>query len=224
MVPLLFPLLAFIAGILASPYLDPQPVWWCLPLALLLALARRGCVLIPVFLLGAGLRSLEPPAPPNPGSDPVRLVGRLLEQPEWRGLGVYLDLRLETVDGRLYRGRARLTEFLEDPELLGLFHALDLGSGDRVEILVKLHRPVVYRDPGVFDFRRHLERQGIYWTGVIRNPRLITVLKKGWHGPDRFQNWIEARLGQPFESDRGIHGLVMGMVLGRKYDLTATTE
>ena len=51
MIPLFFPLLAFVAGILASPYLDPRPVWWCLPLALPLGMARRWCMLIPVFLL-----------------------------------------------------------------------------------------------------------------------------------------------------------------------------
>src|SRR5262249_50106041 len=123
-----------------------------------------------------------------------------------------------------YRGRARLTEFLDDPEQRALFEALNLGSGDRLEILVKLHRPLVYRDPGVFDFRRHLERQGIYWTGTIRNPRLISVLSRGWHGPDRVQRWIEKRLSEPFETEPAVHGLVMGMVLGRKYDVTAETE
>jgi competence protein ComEC len=224
MTPLLFPLLAFVAGIVSLPYLDPTPVWWCLPVAMVLAAVRRPCALIALFLFGAGLRSLEPVAPPDPGTDPARVVGRLTGAPEWRGLGVYLNLRLETVDGRPTRGRVRLTEFLEDPELLALFNALDLGSGDRLEILVKLHRPVVYRDPGVFDFRRYLERQGIYWTGTIRNPRLIAVVSRGWHGPDHIQQWIENRVGKPFESDPAVHGLVMGMVLGRKYDLTAETE
>src|SRR2546423_8484624 len=108
--------------------------------------------------------------------------------PERRGTGAYLDLELHSVDAQPYHGRARLTEFLDDPEQRGLFDALNLGSGDRVEIVVKLHRPGVYRDPGVFDYRRHLERQGIYWTGTIRNPRLITVLVRGRHGPDRISN------------------------------------
>jgi competence protein ComEC len=135
-----------------------------------------------------------------------------------------LDVELHAVDAQPYSGRARLTEFLEDPEQRGLFDALALGTGDRVEIVVKLHRPGVYQDPGVFDYRRHLERQGIYWTGTIRNPRLITVLDRGWHGPDRIKTWIQRRLETPFRSRPDIAGLVLGMVLGRKYGLTADIE
>src|SRR4029077_10029127 len=113
------------------------------------------------------------------------VIGHLSNAPEWHGLGAYLDLQLQTIDSQPYRGRAHLTEFLDDPEQRALFEALNLGSGDRLEIVVKLHRPGVYRDPGVFDYRRHLERQGIYWTGTIRNPRLITVLDRGRHEPDQ---------------------------------------
>ena len=113
--------------------------------------------------------------------DPVRLVGLIRRAPEWRGLGVYLDLQVETLDGTPASGRARLTEFLDEPELNNLFEDLELGRGDRVEILVRLRRPLVYRNPGAFDFRRYLERQGVYWTGTIRNPRLITILDRGWH-------------------------------------------
>src|SRR5262249_59830344 len=137
---------------------------------------------------------------------------------------VYLDLQLTAIDAQPLRGRARLTEFLDSPEQRALFDALHLGTGDHVEIVVKLHRPVVYRDPGVFDYRRYLERQGIYWTGTIRNPRLITVLGRGWHGPDRIKSWIEARLQKPFANQPDVQGLVLGMVIGRKFGLTADIE
>jgi competence protein ComEC len=228
MFPLLFPLLAFVAGIAASPCLDPRAVWICLPLAILLGLARRPCALIAIFLAGAGLRSLERPVPAlPPGNEASRVIGTLLRRPDWRGLGVYLDLDVESVDGIPYRGRARLTEFLEDPEPTALFNALDLGTGDRLEILVRLRRPANYRNPGVFDFRRYLERQGIYWTGTIRNPRLITVLKRGpavWRPTDRLQRAIEAKLTRLFADDRNTRGLVLGMALGRKHELTASVE
>jgi len=223
MVPLLFPLVALISGILTGPRLDPIAVWMCLPLAILLGVAKRPFFLLSVFLLGAGLRSAVPAVPPDPGMDAVRLVGRVARAPEWRGLGVYLDVQVLSVDGRPYRGRARLTEFLDDPERLQLFNALDIGSGDLVEIVVALRRPSTYRDPGVFDFRKHLEREGIYWTGTIRNPRLITVLGRGWHGPDRVRRWTENRISHHFE-DTDIRGLVMGMVIGRTSGLSADTE
>ena len=168
MIPLAPPLLALIAGILASPYLDARALWICLPLAMLLGFARRPCFVIPVFLLGAGLRSIESPIPQlPPGSEASRIVGTLRRQPDWRGLGVYLDLALDSVDGVSYRGRVRLTEFLEGPETIALFNELDLGTGDRVEIVVRLRRPASYRNPGVFDFQRYLERQGIFFMSVI---------------------------------------------------------
>src|SRR5688572_286773 len=221
MFPLLPLLFALIAGIVASSHIDARAVWLCLPLAVLLSFARKRCAWLAVFLLGAGLRSLEQPVPPlPPGNEASRVVGRLLHQPDWRGLGVYLDLGVEFVDDVPYRGRARLTEFLDDPELTALFSQLDLASGDRVEIVVRLRRPTNYRNPGVFDFREHLERQGIFWTGTIRNPRLITVLGRGSRldrVTDRLRDAIEQRLSQFFADDRDARGLVLGMVLGRKH-------
>lgn len=228
MAPLVPPLAALLLGILVSPFLDAEPVWLCVPLAVLLTCARPRYALLVMTLLGAGLRSLEPSVPPLPSASapdqPVRLVGRLSVAPEWRGLGTYLDIQLQSIDAHPTRGRARLTEFLDDAELRRMFEALDLGSGDQVEILVKLHRPTTYRNPGGFDFRRHLERQGIYWTGTIRNPRLIQVRERRWHGRDRFRNWIQARLRTPLTGDRNTDGLVAGMVLGRKYEVAPEVE
>jgi competence protein ComEC len=218
------PLIALIAGILLAPCLHPTYVWTCVPLAILISFARRWCGLIAVALIGAGIASLQPPVPPDPGDTAVRLVGRLMKAPEWHGVGAYLDVQVQSIDAQPYRGRARLTEFLDDPEQRRLFEELDLGTGDRLEIVVKLRRPAVYRNPGVFDYRHHLERQGVYWTGTIRNPRLITVLDEGWHTPDRIRRWIQARLEEPFADNPEVRGLVMGMVLGRKYGLTAETE
>ena len=217
-------LAALIAGILLGPCLESSSVCLCLPPSILIALARPRYALLPAALLGAGLAAMQPEVPRDPGDTAVRLVGRLRQAPQWHGLGIYLDVQLQTVDSLPCRGRARLTEFLDDPETRRLFEELELGSGDRLEILVRLRRPTVYRNPGVFDFRRHLERQGIYWTGTIRSPRLITVLDRGWHGPDRVRNWIQARLETPFEGDRRIQGLLSGMVLGRKHGLTAEVE
>src|SRR5688500_13780701 len=105
MIPLLFPLLALVAGTLASNRLDSRAVWVCVPLAILLGFAQRRCALIAIFLIGAGLRSLEPPVPVlPPGGEASRVVGNLLHRPDWRGLGVYLDVAVESVDGVPYRG------------------------------------------------------------------------------------------------------------------------
>ena len=219
------PLFALINGILLSSCLDPRSVWVCLPIAILVSFRKRWFGLIAIALVGAGVASLQsgPPAYID-DTTATRVTGRLTKAPEWRGVGTYLDLELQAIDAQSFHGKARLSEFLDDPEQRALFDALGLGSGDRLEIVVKLHRPGVYRDPGVFDYRRHLEREGIYWTGTIRNPRLITVLDRGWHGPDRIKNWLQARLETPFQDRPDIQGLVLGMVLGRKFGLTAKIE
>jgi len=223
MVPLLLPLLTLIAGNLSGPFLDPQYVWMSFPLALLLGIAKRRLLLITVFLAGAARRDAIPLVPPDPGPEAVRLIGTVERAPEWRGIGISLDVKVVSVDGRPSAGRARLTEFLDNPGILELFNTLELGRGDRVEVLVALRRPTVYRDPGVFDYRRYLERQGIYWTGTIRNPRLITVMSRGWHGPDRARLWITNRISRHFENANE-RGLVMGMVLGRTAEISAETE
>src|SRR5689334_11455985 len=122
MIPLLWPLIALVCGILAAPFLDSHAVWICLPLAGLIAMARWWGLLLVFALLGAGVRAGEPIVPPDPGDVAARIVARLLKPPEWRGLGVYLDVELLSVDSRPYTGRVRLTEFLDDPEQLAMFN------------------------------------------------------------------------------------------------------
>src|SRR5262245_14246898 len=98
MIPLFLPLLAFIGGILASSHLDPHAVWICLPPAVVLGTARKHCMLLAIFLAGSGWRSIERPIPGlPPGSEASRVVGTLLQRPDWRGIGVYLDLDVQSV-------------------------------------------------------------------------------------------------------------------------------
>ena len=225
-------LISLLIGILASPCLDSRSVWTAIPITIVLLIlpspnGRKWLLYLLCTLVGAADDSMIPAVVPIETNTALRVLGRLTHAPEWRGLGAYLDVELQSIDAQPYRGRARLTEFLEDPEQRKLFDDLDLGSGDRVEIVVKLHRPAVYRDPGVFDYRSYLERQGIYWTGTIRNPRLVTVLNRGWHGSDRAKKWISARIEAPFQQipdSRNIQGLLAGMVLGRTSGLTAEVE
>ncbi len=225
LIPLLF-------GIFVSPCLDSTSVWIAIPVTILMLLlpsgrGRKWILYLLVALVGAADVATIPTVAPVREDTAVRIHGKLTKPPEWRGLGTYLDVQLQSIDAQRYRGRARLTEFLQDPEQRALFDAMHLGSGDLLEIVIKLHRPAVYRDPGVFDYQQYLERQGIYWTGTIRNPRLITVLHRGWHGADQIRKWIHRKVEASFEQipdSRNIQGLAAGMVLGRTYGLTAQTE
>lgn len=226
--PLFVALSALIAGILASPYLDNRFVWMTFPLALAVAFARPRFALVPVLLFGSGIRAFEETEPPYIEDDglPVRVTAVLDNAPESRAPGYYLTVRLIRVGDAAVKGRARLTYFPPDDseKLTELFDDLGLGSGDRIEVLVRLRRPGVYRNAGGFDYRQFLERRGIYWTGSIRNPRLIQVVSRGWHGPDRLRRWASRRIEERLSADDTIEALALGMVLGHRRRLPAAAE
>ena len=223
MPPLVPPLIALLAGILASPYLDVSYFPTMFPLALLIAIARTRYSLLPIFLLGGILASRQEMRPPAIADDEyaVRVVATVEGAPEYRAPGYYLNARILSVGEAEWWGRARLSYFPADEELERLFRQLDLGSGDRIEVLARLRPPNAYRNPGAFDYRRYLERQSIYWTGTIRNPRLIQVLDRGWHGGDHLRRWVTDRIARHFEDGGATQALVLGMVLGQQRRLPA---
>lgn len=218
MPPFLFPFLALIAGILASPYLDPSAVWLVLLPAAMLAAVRPRLTLICVFLIGAGLASRAERPPPDILDDgyPRRIVARLEGAPEARVPGYYMTVHIVSVDGRPWSGRARLSLFPAEDELDRMFRGLELGTGDQIQALVRLRRPSVYRNADGFDYRRFLARRSIYWTGAIRSPRLIRVVERGNHWKDRFRNWATERIAFYFDDGDTVEALVLGMTLGQR--------
>ena len=219
MPPLVPPLTALAAGILASPYIDISYAWIALPFACLVSIIRPRWTLIPVFVLGGIITSrqeIRPPGIPDDGY-PRRVIARLEHAPEYRDPGYYLNVQILSVGGTEWWGRARLSFFPADEDLYRLFHELDLGAGDRIEVLVRLRPPNSYRNPGAFNYRQYLERQGIYWTGSVRNPRLIEVRDRGWHGNGKLRTWVTERIGSHFEDGSTTQALVLGMVLARMF-------
>ena len=145
MPPLFLTLLALVAGILASPYLDNRYLWIAFPLALAIASVRPRFALIAVLLFGSGIRAFQETRPPFIADDglPVRVTAVLENAPEFRAPGYYLTIRSIRIDDAAIEGRARLTYFPPDDaeDLTDLFDDLALGSGDRIEVLVRLRRP-----------------------------------------------------------------------------------
>lgn len=219
MPPLVWPLLCLVAGILGAPYLDLRYAAVWLPLTFLVAWLRPKLALIAIGLGGAILASLHQPAGQLAIRDdglPRRVLLRLGTAPAAQGDGAYfLADVLEADDTPVSSGRARLTWFPDDYGSAEIFRNLRLGRGDVVEVVVRLRRPNHFQNPGVFDYRRFLERRGIYWTGTIRSPRLITIVERAWHGPDRARDWIANRIARYFP-DPTLRSLVLGMVLGRR--------
>jgi competence protein ComEC len=48
-----------------------------------------------------------------------------------------------------------------------------LHAGDRVSIFAEAHQPLVYKDPGAFDRRDFLARQGIHLFATLRSTKLL---------------------------------------------------
>jgi competence protein ComEC len=206
-----------VVGILLGPVLDLTYLRAAAPLTLVVVALRPRHAWLALFLLGAVARGHHEPRPQFLFDDglPVRAVGVLERAPERRDSSYYLDIDLEAIGEEPWAGRARLAFFPETESGEDLFLGLDLGSGDRIEVLVRLRSPRVYRNPGVFDYRRYLQRQGIYWTGSIRSPRLIQVRDRGWHGVDEVRDWAARRIGARFD-DSNDRAIVLGMVLGQR--------
>lgn len=225
--PLIGPLLSLVTGILAAPGLDLRYAGPAILLAVLVACRQRGFALVAIGLTGAVLSQQAAPTGVNAIADDGlarRVILRLDAPPEAGADGVSIEARVLAADGAPVReGRALLRWYPGDATTSAMFEALDLGRGDTLEVLVRLRRPNAYRDPGVFDYRRFLERQGIYWTGTLRSPRLVTVLGRGWHTPDEIRDWTAGRIARYFD-DATTRALMLGMVLGRRNLLPAGVE
>lgn len=224
--PRLFPPLAVLClGIVAGSHLDPAPLPVCLACACALVPVRRWCWPLAVLLVGAWLgQSVSLTAPLIRLGEPVRIIGYLESPPEWRDAGVRMRVRVEFVEDRAVRGRADLSEFLDTPDLRSLFQDLNLGSGDRVEIVVALRRPRLYRNSGAFDYRAYLARQGVYWTGTIRNPRLIRVLDRGRHWSDRWQGAVRQRFESSTSLDPAHRPVLAAILFGDRSGLSPDVE
>lgn len=58
-----------------------------------------------------------------------------------------------------------------------------LEYGDRIRFISKIHAPRNFGNPGEFDYKWHLEREGIYAKGYIENERWIVKISDGSQNP-----------------------------------------
>jgi competence protein ComEC len=116
--------------------------------------------------------------------DPVRVSGRLVSSPLDTVSGLQFDLEVSEIEdrGRVYplTGKVRLRMRRKEETRSGQpGEPQSLSYGDSIRALVELQKPRVYRDPGVFDYRRWMASiQDIYWEGTIKNPLLIENLSR----------------------------------------------
>jgi competence protein ComEC len=111
--------------------------------------------------------------------DPVRLEGRVISTPYRTGYGLQFDVEAQRIESpahtRLVTGKIRLrVQGSEEGDASDGSGPLEIHYGDVIQTLVRLRQPHIYQNPGSFDFRRWMaDIEDIYWTGTIKNPRLV---------------------------------------------------
>ncbi len=105
-------------------------------------------------------------------SQALRWRGVLREDPERLPWGMRFDVDLDEVESYgkpvLVQGGLRASYFGNDSG-----GASDLRAGDRVQVLALARVPRNFKDPGAFDYRGELARQGIELTASVRNLALV---------------------------------------------------
>ncbi len=168
---------------------------------------------------------------------PLRISGRLASSPLDTPSGIQFDLDLTGVDDqgrfRPLEGKVRLRmKRAQDPPSADIADSLGLRYGDSIRALAQLRRPRVYRDPGVFDFRRWMESiEDVCWVGTIKSPLLVEKLSR--QGPpawgvliDRVRHRLLAGIDQTFPpwSVEGRDGAVLkAVLLGDRSSLDSET-
>jgi len=231
--PLLPVTTTFAAGILGAACLGPRP--------LVLVALTGGLLVLATVALGCGhdrpalllllgglvaLGALRGSAPLLPHDHISRLTlppvvsieGRLLDEPvRWATdrtrLLLDVDAYEDGPDRRPARGRVQLTIYGETEPL---------GEGQRIRAEVRLHHPVGFRNPDVFDYPAHLRREGILLVGSGRGDRVtpLTVDAPPW--PIRVRRWAVATIRAQLPESSG--ALLAGLLLGERTALPGETD
>ncbi|HEY8341836.1 MAG TPA: ComEC/Rec2 family competence protein, partial [Calditerricola sp.] len=120
-------------------------------------------------------------------AEPPRLDGDRL-QLVVRGARAQVDAARGALDGERVLVRVRLAHSGERRA------AEALGRGDRVRVAGTLERPSLPRNPGAFDYRRHLERQGIRWMVRVNGLTSVAVNTGGRFSLLRWADDAQRRL------------------------------
>ncbi|MDE3109649.1 MAG: ComEC/Rec2 family competence protein, partial [Acidobacteriota bacterium] len=152
-------------------------------------------------------------------TEPLRWRGLLRDDPLTLPWGRRFEIDLEQVEisGASMPIRGGLRANLYDgPQAAGL--PTGLRAGDRVEVLMKAAQPRDFLDPGAFDVRGYLSRQGINLTGSVRSGELIRLIDHPrpalMHRVARARGILLARLNALFPGRPDRAAVLRAMLLG----------
>jgi competence protein ComEC len=150
-------------------------------------------------------------------SQPLRWRGVLREDPETLPWGMRFDVDLDEVEtfgqGLAVHGGLRASYFGNDmgPES-------DLRAGDRIQVLAVARIPRNFGDPGAFDYRGELARQGVQLTASVRSLELVNKLSGAEPGLRyrlaRLRGLLLARIATLFAGTPQQAAVLRAMLLG----------
>ena len=220
-------------GILSASWLGPT-ARWLVPVTgafLLLAAVALGCgchrPATLILLAGlAGLGALHASGPWLPADHIARqtlppvvsIEGRLSEEPvRWDAgrMRILLDVDAyeSGADRRPAQGRVQLTIYGETEPL---------GEGQRIRAEVRLHRPIGFRNPGVFNYPAHLRREGILLVGSGRGDRVTPLTADAPPWSVRVKRWAVATIRAQLPEASA--ALLAGLLLGERTALPRETD
>ncbi len=250
--PLLLPTVAFCLGVAAHAQVtnSPESLWAAGALTLCLSwilwVKDRACSCRIVLLLAFGLSGLAWTAihqrqfDPNHlrtlvRSDaldltaPCRVRGICTRVSDGKSHGLRLEVEAHHLANRFagFETRGTIRLHLNSPDI-----ALDPSpppqAGDRVEFLAYLRRPENFNNPGQFDYRSYLELRGIFLTGNLKDPLLLTCLTRqeewSWQalGNRMRQGFFRALDALP--ASEPARAVLKAVLLGDDSDLGEETE
>lgn len=150
-------------------------------------------------------------------SEPLRWRGVLRADPLRTPWGWRFEIALDGAEmaGGVtpVSGGMQLTYYGEETSLPAA-----MSSGDRVEAIAKAALPHNYGDPGAFDYRAQLAREGIALTGSLRSLKLIRVAGTRSNSPRywlaRARGALLARIDDLFGEERAEAAVLRAMLLG----------
>ncbi len=202
--------------------------WWMLPMcAGALALAwvaqrwrgvRWGALLVCCAALGFSWGSLRATVPPLPAEGAARVTGHVAEIARVRedSATLYLDRATLEIAGRRHRVPGKLW-LRYKPEQ---FSAAAMPKpGQQISVEANVYRPQGQRNPGGFDFRAYLLREGTYMTAYAYQAWTISGAPD--NGPKAWLRGGRERLSRRMDALYGKNvPLIQGMLIGDTQDVT----